>query len=56
MQAIITWILAHTTVLTLAVYEIWSLIPASTVSSSSVLTLIGSILKYFSGTTTPPKA
>ena len=44
MQAIIDWVIAHSAIVLLVVYEIWSLIPASVISSSSILTFIGGFI------------
>ena len=41
MQNLIDWVVAHSAVLLLVVYELWSLLPESVVKSSSVLTWLG---------------
>ncbi len=48
MQAVFDWMIAHWEVLVgPLIYEIWSLIPATTVQSSSILTLIGGLIGTF---------
>lgn len=48
MQAVLDWVVAHWELLLAPlVYEIWSLIPAETVASSSILTLIGGLISTF---------
>ena len=45
MQALLDWVLGHSVVLLVLVYEIWSLIPESVIKSSSILTFIGGFIK-----------
>lgn len=45
MQVLWDWLVAHATFVLIALYELWSLLPESWVKSSSVLTLIGNLLK-----------
>ena len=44
MQSIFTWIMAHSAFMIVIVYELWSLIPSTVVSSSSILTWIGTFI------------
>lgn len=47
MQAIVDWVVAHSAILLVVVYELWSLLPESVVKSSSVLTWIGGFISKF---------
>lgn len=47
MQSIIDFVVAHSAVILVVVYEVWSLIPESVVKSSSILTWIGAVLSKF---------
>lgn len=44
-QFIVQFLLNHSSVFLIVVYELWSLIPESAVASSSVLTLLARIIK-----------
>ncbi len=44
MQSVIDWVIAHSSIVLLVVYEIWSLIPDTVVKSSSILTFIGGFI------------
>lgn len=45
MQAVIDYVMAHSAILLVVVYEIWSLIPTTVIASSSVLTFIGGFIR-----------
>lgn len=45
MQAVIDWVVGHSVVLLVVVYELWSLIPDTVIKSSSILTFIAGFIK-----------